>query len=596
MGFHPVTGQLQVVERVETIKEIQRIIEKTEAPPLFQSRADKYLLSLGVPENWLPVVREVRSEDKLFEVIGNLPEDVQERLLSLAAGELPTPPAPVAPNRLVQDSPDLRRRFFVVEREDELQAILEAPLEQWMAFLHPSQRALVEGTYKGPVKVTGAAGTGKTVVGLHRARRLAQQGHQVLFTTFTTTLARNLERSLDLLCVPEVRARITVSTVHKQARDLAQADGKTLETVKDTELRALVKSVLQRAELPEDPDFVGAEWEHVIHAQGIQSWKAYRSARRTGRGTPLSARERKALWPAFEAIRGELASRSQADWPTFCRLAEDAVKAGRVKVPYDAVVVDEIQDLKAPDLAFLASLVGDHGDRLMLLGDAGQRIYPGGFSLTALGLDVRGRSHVLRLNYRTTEEIRRAADRVLGDEVDDLDAGTESRQGTRSLLKGPEPTLRSFEGEADEADGVVDQLRAWIDGGLKPEAIAVFARTGSRATALREAAEAAGLPCRRLAAGAEDGEGIGFGTMHGAKGLEFKAVLVASCARKYLPLPAAVKSEKDPIDRAAATDRERQLLYVAMTRARDELVVTWAKKPSAFLEPLAHLVEPEAAA
>ena len=348
----------------------------------------------------------------------------------------------------------------MVEREDELQAMLEAPLEKWMAFLHPSQRALVEAEATGPMKVTGAAGTGKTVVGLHRARRLARAGHRVLFTTFTNTLARNLERSLDLLCDAESRARITVSTVHHQALHLAQAAGVTAQPIFDADLRALVKEVLEREQLAADPDFVRAEWEHVVHAQGLQTWEAYQGARRTGRGQPLPVAERERLWPVFAAIRRDLAARGQADWPTFCHLAAEALRGGRVEAPFDAVIVDEIQDLKAPDLAFLATLARGNEARLMLLGDAGQRIYPGGFSLTALGLDVRGRSHVLRLNYRTTEEIRRAADRVLGDEVDDLDGGTERRVHARSLLKGPEPALRGFDTQEAEAAGMVDAAPA----------------------------------------------------------------------------------------------------------------------------------------
>ncbi len=194
---------------------------------------------------------------------------------------------------------------------------------------------------------------------------------------------------------------------------------------------------------------------------------------------------------------------------------------------------------------------------------------------------------MLRLNYRTTEEIRRAADRVLGDEVDDLDGGTERRVHARSLLKGPEPVIRGFDTQEAEAAGMIAQLQAWLADGLEPGAIAVFARTTNRLDALRAAAEAAGLPCRRLAKGDDDAEGIGFGTMHGAKGLEFKAVLLASVSRGFLPLPAAVKRERDPALRAAATARERQLLYVAMTRARDELVVMWAKKPSELLGSMA---------
>jgi superfamily I DNA/RNA helicase len=222
----------------------------------------------------------------------------------------------------------------------------------------------------------------------------------------------------------------------------------------------------------------------------------------------------------------------------------------------------------------------------MVCGDAGQRIYPGGFSLKALGIDVRGRSAVLRINYRTTEQIRRVADRLLGRVSDDFDGGEEARSGARSLMRGPAPTLRGYDSRKDELDAAVARIRCWLDQGLQPEAVAVFARTKAQLKAAGDALDQAGIRCGRLSdQTAAAIAGVQLGTMHRAKGLEFKAVLVLGCAEGVVPNSAVFRSIDDPQDREAAEARELRLLYVSMTRARDELAVTWSGSQSRFLEP-----------
>jgi superfamily I DNA/RNA helicase len=221
----------------------------------------------------------------------------------------------------------------------------------------------------------------------------------------------------------------------------------------------------------------------------------------------------------------------------------------------------------------------------MLVGDAGQRIYPGGFSLNRLGIEVRGRSQILRINYRTTEQIRRAADRVLGFECDDMDEGTELRSGTRSVMRGPEPDLRGFGSDAAEEEAVVAQIEAWLADGLEAEEIGVFSRGRNRVEKVANLLRRAGYEACLLQDQGDTPErhGVQLGTMHRAKGLEFKAVLVMGCGARYLPNYQATHASDDPQDREDAVARERRLLYVAMTRARDRLAVTWAGKPSPFL-------------
>lgn len=584
IGRHSITGALQIVEAVETVEKKIKAAATPGVPPLLEKHDDAYLLSLGVPEPWLPTLRKVTNDDQLLTACEKLPEDVAERLLSLAQGEFVTPPAPVSVSKPASASPDTHRRFFVVDNEADLHAVLSAPMEKWIAFLHPSQKKVVEGKPKGPVKVTGGAGTGKTVVAMHRARHLARQGEQVLLTSYVGTLCQNIERSLKLFCTEAEQAHIKVGTVHKYALDLVREVDPRIRPANKDETQKLLERAIRRYGAGFEESFVRAEWEQVVQIQGIGSWAEYRKARRTGRGKPLSVRDRKNLWQVFEDVFLGLQSKKLIDWSSLARRAFELLEEGKVTSPFTAVVVDEVQDLKPAELRFLAALCASKPQNLMLTGDAGQRIYPGGFSLKALGIEVVGRSHVLKINYRTTEQIRRAADRVLADSVDDLDGGETSRKGTKSLLSGPSPVLKGFKGRKQETDYVADQVRHWTAEGLKPEAIGVFARSNSGIKPIKAALEAAGIGCHLLSdkSGAVE-PGVQLGTMHRAKGLEFKAVMAVDCSSKALPSQYALNGLEDPQDIEEARERERRLLYVVMTRARDELHVTWVGEPSPFL-------------
>jgi hypothetical protein len=589
IGRHSVTGALQIVESVETVREVERVIEvlvEPEATPLFAPYEDAYLLSLGVPETWLPTVRQVRDDDQLLLVCDKLPQDVAERLLTLGAGELVTPPAPLPSDRPVVEAPDTRRRFYVVEDAGELAAVLAAPLDRWLVFLHPSQRELVEREFKGPSKVSGSAGTGKTVVALHRARHLARQGEKVLLTSFVSTLCENVARNLSKLCTDEERAQITVSTVHRQVLELLRQVQSPPRPATDEDTRQLLEQLRPLHAPSFDRAFVESEWVHVVRLQGLSSWDEYRGAARTGRGRGLAVKERKALWSLFQAVLEALAERGQMDWAGLCGRAEELLVTGAVASPFTAVIVDEAQDLKPPELRFLKALCGSRPENLMLCGDAGQRIYPGGFRLGAVGIDVRGRSSVLKLNYRTTEQIRRSADRMLGDVADDMDGGDEGRSGTRSLLRGPEPVFAGFPTRERELEAGVDLVRSWLADGLSPEDIGVFSPTNKRVEAFGAALTEAGVPWTALSESTDPGGGrVQLGTMHRAKGLEFKVVLVMDCGDSVIPNLFTRRIDDAP-DREAALAREQHLLYVAMTRARDELRVSWTDSPSRFLAPL----------
>ncbi len=594
LSAHPVTGAVQIIETAEAVEQIfaERPRAEAEIPPRFPERefADDYLLSLGVPDDWIPTLRRLRTDDEVLAVAGHLPEEVGERLLALADGELVTPPAPTKAEAPLPANADNLRRFYVVESESDLVQVLNQPLEAWIRFLHPSQRSLVTASFSGPAKVTGSAGTGKTVVAMHRARALARKGKHVLLTSFVGTLCRNIERNLRVLCTPEEMARVTVDTVLRQALQIARVGKPGIQAVNDNDLVRLLEQNRQRARVMTESGFVRGEWNEVIDRQGIATWDAYRDADRRGRGRPLNTKDRQQLWAVFEGTLADLAAANRGTWPQVCRMATAQIATGRLPSPFDAVVVDEVQDLSAAAVQFVAALGGTGRDRLMLVGDTGQRIYPGGFSLRALGIDVRGRSRVLRVNYRTTEQIQRMADRLNGATSDDLDDGTESRRGTVSLLHGPEPVFQGFASEVEEHAFAVRITQQMIGQGLAPAEIAIFTRTKRQGEGFAHALRAAGLPTQLLAEEADgsddDTPGVVVGTMHRAKGLEFKVVIVGGCDAQRLPNAHVLGQIVDPAEKAAAIERERRLLYVSLTRARDEAFVTWAGTPTPFVADL----------
>ena len=530
-------------------------------------------------------IREIADDDQLLAVADKLPEEVAERLLRLAGGELVDSPTPVPPSQPISASPDNLRRFYVVQEASELCDLLQKPIEDWLRFLHPSQRELATGTFNGPVKVTGSAGTGKTVVAMHRARYLADQGKRVLLTSFVTTLCKNIEHNVQILCTDSQRKLITVGTVHSQALRLAREVDSQLAPADEERIAKLIERFQDFGGAQFDKEFLLAEWTGVVENQGILSWDEYRDAQRTGRGRGLQVRERQAIWKVFQQVYEELADKRLAPWTLICRKAAEAIQTGRVQSPFDAVVIDEVQDLKPQEIRFLAVLAAKNPGNLMLIGDAGQRIYPGGYSLRSLGIDVRGRSHVLRINYRTTEQIRRFADRILPELADDLDGGTETRKGTKSLLKGPAPTLRGFTTSKEQDAFIAEQVHRLLGQGLQPREIAVFARIGSRLESLQKTLATAGVSSQLLSRDEESAQAdaIQLGTMHRAKGLEYKVVFVYDCSEGVVPHMTTLRRSKDPADYDAARAREQQLLYVSLTRARDEVFITWAGLPSPFL-------------
>jgi len=593
---HPKTGAAQIVELRETIKEIEipKYVEVEQpAPPkpaLFADYSDDDLLSYGVPPEWLEDVKDA-TDDSLLYLADKLPSEAAEALLELATGGTPKVATVAPPETDPFEHPDAQRRFRVMTNVEELEQALEYPWEKWTIFLHPSQRQLVEQDFSGPARVAGSAGTGKTIVALHRAVWLARQNPdaRVLLTTFCEPLADALRIRLHRLIhkQPMLAERLEVHSIDSIARRIGNAKFGRLKIATDDQIKAVLEEASKTvAESRFTQNFLWDEWSNVVDAWQLKTWEEYRDVRRLGRKTRLAETQRKLLWGLFEVVRSKLDKQSlltQAD--VFAKITEAIQSAG--KQPFDFAVVDEAQDIGVPELRFLAAMGNDRPNSLFFAGDLGQRIFRQPFSWKALGVEIRGRSTTLRVNYRTSHQIRRQADRLLPPEISDVDGNADSRKGTVSIFNGPEPSIQIVDSKEKEALIISEWIKALIDDGFHPAEIGVFVRSNAQIDRAESAVQSAGLQSVQLSGNVVSNmEHVSISTMHLAKGLEFRAVAVVACDDEILPLQERIETASDTNDLEEVYNTERHLLYVACTRARDQLLITGVNPCSEFLDDL----------
>jgi plasmid maintenance system killer protein len=597
---HPTTGAMQLVEVRERIEEIEIFRTKeVEAPlvpapvakpsvSLFDNLRKYELMAFGVPEEWVDDVRKA-TEDTLFDIITHLPQEAQEALLKLAVGEKPEPPKPAPIEADPFAHPDAQRRFRVLTNVEELRQALDYPWDKWAVFLHPAQSALVEREFSGPARISGSAGTGKTIVALHRAVHLARVHDQtrVLLTTFSKPLANSLRVKLASLVAsePEIAARITVKAITAVGYDLYSARFGQPQIAAPALIKTLIAKAAAEVEGHKfSSHFLFGEWTEVADAWQLKTWQAYRDVSRLGRKTRIGGKQREILWAIFERVRAALAERKAVTWAeVFGRLADQL--ATDKQRPYDHAVVDECQDLGVAEARFLGVLASGQPDGLFFTGDLGQRIFQQPFSWKALGLDVRGRSFTLRINYRTSHQIRLHADRLLPTTVSDVDGNAEGRRGTVSMFDGPSPLVTVCKDIGKEAEAVGTWIAERLREGCKPHEIGVFVRSDAELKRARAALKIAGARSIELSDKVEvEDDSVAISTMHFAKGLEFRSVIVMACDDEVIPLQERIESVADDADLEEVYDTERHLLYVACTRARDHLLITGVDPVSEFLD------------
>ena len=621
----PDTNRIRVIEQLDSQTE--------EAPPvtaqqLFATVPDKRLRALGVPAEEIPAIRLIESLETLEASEERFDPLTYRILYALAAGYTdeevhaltgvtetaetpkPAPGTELTFERLIETE-ESRQTIFIPETEAELRRIFEEEdLEAWRVFLHPDQRKNAYRDYNGPAMVRGGAGTGKTVVAMHRAKHLADQirkdplrsGQRVLLTTFTTSLAQDIEANLRKLCPEHLAAsppRIEVINLDRWVSQFLKRKnfGRKVAYFHETRdrLDGIWREVLDGHPLPEglSEAFVRAEWSHIIQAKGLTDQRDYLKASRAGRGTPLDRRKRVALWDIFADYRARVIAEGLAEPDDAYREATQLLSAEAPSLPYSAVIVDEAQDMGEQAFRLIRAIVAPSaaGDRnsIFIVGDAHQRIYARKASMSVCGINVRGRSHRLRLNYRTTHEIRSWAVSILeGVSVDDLDDGIDNLRGYVSLFHGPAPELVACSSEAEEIKGLTAWIKAQPGGKSVLAGIGVLCSRRAEVERVRDALGAAGIDTVLLEAGHADDPskpGVRITTMHRAKGLEFSTVAIPFLSEGGFPPAGVLKNAVDAADKADIVDQYRSLLHVAATRAKKALRISWSGQPTVLMPP-----------
>ncbi|GAA1414292.1 UvrD-helicase domain-containing protein [Catellatospora coxensis] len=606
-----ITGGIEVIDLEPVGDSIIGRLLPPEAEPLFATITDAQLLELGVAEPLLAHVRSVTNDEELLALLELAPQLTTDVLLALYDGKsYDQVRAQVTDPVRAEDQVDpddllaalTRPATQVTSADEALQAMLGESFDRWQIFLHPTQRRLVERPTTGATQVGGGPGTGKTIVALHRVAHLAAMlkpgtDKPILLTTFSRNLAADLRTRLIALGGQELLARVDIVNIDKLANQVVTEykAGYGNQVVDDNQAVDHWRTFL--AEIGEkkwEAEFLNAEWVHVILGQVLNSRNDYFTARRPARGRPIVREERDEIWRLTERFTAWLDK--QRVW-TWRQIAAEAarlemerakrIEAGAdptVRHRYRHVVVDEAQDLSAAHWKMLRAMVAVGSDDMFLVGDTHQRIYDNHVTLSNLGIDIRGRSARLTLSYRTTREILAVAlEMMTGEVYDDLDGGEDGLAGYRSLLRGGRPVFQGAGTWAQEMAMIAAQLRVWgnpVDG-----SVAICVPTRDLVAEVTAKLQDDGVQVIEIGPdGPNGGEGVHVGTMHRFKGLEYQRMIIAGVGDGLVPRQMINQyRDVEPKRYQRERQRDRSLLFVAATRARDELAVFWHGTPSPFL-------------
>ena len=597
-SINKVTGGVQVFDVQEVT--VEKTVEKE---TLFAKYSDAQLLRMGLPEEQLPMVKSIESLDEFYAMKMSLPEDAYEGLEWLAHDfdydevvstlyEKETEPVSDEDFAAALQSDFSKKSFVIVDGEEELKRIMAEPLEKWRIFLHPTQRRIVNRDYSGPARVLGGAGTGKTVVAMHRAKRLAgelDQGKKVLFTTFTRNLADDIKENLRKIASVDQMRQIEVVNLDSLVSSFLREQGYEYKVCFSDELDKVWDDAIAAAggTLDYTKNFYIDEWVKVVQAQEAYSKEKYIKASRIGRGLRLDRIKRTKVWGVFEEymrICDERKLRDSEYAMYECRIIlEKQYTSGR----YENIIVDEGQDLSPSAYRLIRSLAGEpHKNDIFIVGDAHQRIYRNKAILSKCGINVRGRARKLRINYRTTEEIRKYAFGLLkGISFDDLDEAYDDGDNCQSLTHGEVPQIKRFNTPEEELEFLVNEIRTLEAAGVPQKDICIVARTHKMIDAYKDGLRANGIVSFEITTNKVDDRSrneVRIATMHRVKGLEFNYIFAAGVNNKALPN--AVRSDfSDDVSLEEFKTEEKCLLYVALTRARVGAYVTCYGKMSSLI-------------
>ena len=598
--INPKTGAIQVFDIVTT-----PVVEPAAQDfVLFAELTDEALIELGVPEEQIPLVRSIGDAQEFYVKKSNFSGDTFEALSWVVEG--------IPVDEVIElfreekegsettenlanalESPLSLKSFVVVEGEEELRRIMAEPLEKWRVFLHPTQRKIVNKSYSGSARVLGGAGTGKTVVAMHRAKHLAAElkdKERILFTTYTANLASDIKDNLRKICTLDEIRRIDVINLDAWVSQFLREHGYPAEIAYDEKADNLWEEAVMGTDLSGEfsVSFYEEEYNRVVVAQEAFSLGKYVKASRTGRGTRLDRKKRMQIWKVFEAYQNLMKENQVRDINTAmyeCRLLIEKISS---ETRYKHVIVDEGQDLSANAFRLLRSIAGEeHENDIFIVGDAHQRIYKNKAALSKCGINIRGRGSVLRINYRTTEEIRKAAFALLnGISFDDLDDSFDTGDRCQSLTHGLVPEIIATANANEEFDAILAKVKGLIDGGVSAKNICVVARTHKLLDDYIAHFTSSGIRCYEIKGNKADDrglDGIRVATMHRVKGLEFQYVFVVAANNRIIPLASAI-DHTDAVSEQETMTAEKCLLYVALTRAQKGAYISGYGKMSEFLQ------------
>ena len=622
-GVNPETGTVQVYPTDMPVLDLDLPKPDPSASGLLDNMglSDQRVMKLGIPKELVPLARTVSHEFDFQQIKALFPAEAQDALFMLLAGytfKEARAELSLADEGAVDvedldkalDRPGSKAQFWVVDNQEELERMLKAPLEQWRIFLHPSQRAIVERKWNGPVRVLGGAGTGKTVVAMHRAKWLLQQTrdqkrNKVLFLTFSVNLASDLRRNMRTLITSDVDLqRLEVINLDRWVSNALKTFGTSLRLLYDNLRGRDIKSrvwgeILDYAgnDLEFGRDFYPKEWQSVALDLGALDEQSYLLVPRTGRGTPLTRAKRKKIWKVFAAYRSLLHNQGYIEREDAFHEVQGLAAAEPERLPYASVVVDESQDFGNSAFRLIhtlsivrkvSSAVEPVPDSLFLVGDAHQRIYNRRVTLSHCGINIRGRSSRLTINYRTTDAILKTAVSIMeGVSVDDLDKDKDSLARYHSLFYGPKPERKLFNSAEEMVSGAI----AWIEDVKKSEGMlysefCFVGRTNRQLTEWKEALESQGIAASQLTPDIEDTgdiDAVRIATAHRVKGLEFTGVVLMDADEYYFPLLAGQPPANEWEEEQLLT-RERSLMHVAVSRAKRHLLLCSHRGWSEFLK------------
>lgn len=600
---HTQACQLVTIHQVtETVVNAEQKAEAETYP--FSGITKEMWLKIGVPQDLIDQVSLIQSLDDLDPLEEYLPTDAFENIYNLLDGidideiieETEEGQAKANEDQLLSNNN--KRRFVELTDDDALQRILDNDMDKWQLFLHPSQQKLVDADYKGTMKVSGGAGTGKTVAALHRLKHLSENpDSKILFTTYTRTLKENLEELVKKMDIN--RSRYTLNNIDQVLIETARqynvkAGYKILDYSGDEESLKLWREILETEVSEFDEQFLYDEYIDVIVYFGNADVKSYMMQQRVGRTKALSRKQRIEIWKLVEKYVALKQERKVVDRLELFNETTKYLNENNVR-PYTNVIADEFQDFSNPELKFLRALVAEGRNDLFLTGDPMQRIYSGRkINFGAAGINVRGvRSKRLKINYRTTEPIKRVAVSVIkGQTFDDMDGGTESIKGYVSLIHGGEqPVYKMANNASEEVNQVIEWIEECRQSNIELKDICVAAPSMGLMKEFQTRLHTDGTAYKVLKGTSKQGSqsGISLCTLHSLKGLEFKVVILMGINERNIPSKATDGypfNGMDALDKKEFLSSKRSLLYVAITRARQLVFMVGFGEPCGLISSI----------